>query len=125
QKEHKIMKPLLEDLTYEQLQKCTKKELSERLTELEVPHDKKWTKDELIDLLRAEGGQFDEKEVQAVEAESYVVLHAFKDLEDKCYVYEKNSKYPRKANKEVTKQRVDELSSKKNKLRKQLIKERG
>lgn len=119
------MKPLLEDLTYEQLQKYTKKELSARLTELEVPHDQKWTKDELIDLLRAEGGQFDEKEVQTVEAESYIVLHAFKDLEDKGYVYEKNSRYPRKANKEVTKQRVDELSSNKNKLGKQLIKERG
>src|SRR5699024_882107 len=117
--------PLLEELSYEQLQKCTKKELSERLTELEVPHDMKWTKDELIDLLRAEGGQFDSKEVQAVEAETYVVLHAFKDLEDRGYVYEKNSKYPRKANKEVTKQRVDELLGKDNKIGKQLIKERG
>lgn len=119
------MKPLLEDLTYEQLQKNTKKELSERLTELEVPHDMKWTKDELIDLIRNEGGQFDEKEVQTVEAESYVVLHAFKDLEDRGYVYEKNSKYPRKANKDVTRQRVNELLGKDNKLGKQLIKEQG
>jgi|SRR5699024_7299445 len=119
------MKPHLEDLSYEQLQKYTKKDISERLTELEVPHDKKWTKDELIDLLRAEGGQFDEKEAQAIAAESYIVLHSFKDLEDKGYVYEKNNKYPRKANKNVTKERIKVLSSKNNKIGKQLIKERG
>lgn len=120
------MKPLLlEDLSYEQLQKYTKKELSERLTELEVPHDMKWTKDELIDLIRNEGGQFDEKEVQAVEAESYTVIKSFKDLQDRNYVYEVNEKYPRKSNKNVTKQRVDELLGKDNKIGKQLIKERG
>ena len=118
------MKPL-EDLTYVQLQKRTKKELSERLTELEVPYDQKWTKDELIDLLRAEGGQFDEKEVQAIKSESYTVVNSFKDLEDRGFVYIKGDKYPRKANKDVTKERVNKLLGKNNKLGKQLIKERG
>lgn len=117
------MKPLLEDLSYEELQKCTKKEISDRLNELEVPHDMKWRKDELIDLLRAEGGQFDDREVKGIEPESYTVIHDFKDLQDKGYVYLKGDKYPRKANKDVTKERVNELLGKNNKLGKQLIKE--
>lgn len=117
------MKPLLEDMSYEELQKYTKRELSERLTELDVPHDMKWRKDELIDLLRAEGGQFDHKEVQVIEAESYTVVHSFKDLEDRGFVYIKGDKYPRKANKDVTRERVNELLGKNNKLKKQLIKE--
>lgn len=117
------MKPFLEDLSYEELQKCTKKEISDRLNELEVPHDMKWRKDELIDLLRAEGGQFDDREVKGIEPESYTVIHDFKDLQDKGYVYLKGDKYPRKANKDVTKERVNELLGKNNKLGKQLIKE--
>lgn len=116
------MKPL-EELSYEELQKCTKKEISDRLNELEVPHDMKWRKDELIDLLRAEGGQFDDREVKGIEPESYTVIHDFKDLQDKGYVYLKGDKYPRKANKDVTKERVNELLGKDNKLGKQLIKE--
>lgn len=116
------MKPL-EELSYEELQKCTKKEISDRLNELEVPHDMKWRKDELIDLLRAEGGQFDDREVKGIKPESYTVIHDFKDLQDKGYVYLKGDKYPRKANKDVTKERVNELLGKNNKLGKQLIKE--
>ena len=116
------MKPL-EELSYEELTKLTKKDIGKRLSELEVPYDNKWTKDELIDHLRAEGGQFDEKEVKAIEPETYIVLHSFKDLEDGGFVYIDGEKYPRKANKEVTRQRVNELLSVKNKIGKQLIKE--
>lgn len=117
------MEVFLEDLPFKELQRKTKKEICERLDELEVPHDPKWRKDELIDLLRAEGGQFDDREMKGIEPESYTVVHDFKDLQDKGFVYFKGDKYPRKANKSVTEERVKELLGTNNKIGKQLIKE--
>lgn len=116
------MSELLEELSHEELRKYTKKELSKRLSVLEVKHDIKQTKDELIDLLRAEGGQFDNLDDEYV-GKKYVVLHDFKDLEDKGYVYIKGDPYPRKGNKKVTQERVNELLSTENKMGKPLIKE--
>lgn len=111
----------LEDLSHEELRKYTKKELSERLVDLEVQHSVKQTKDELIDLLRAEGGQFDEPPQYIVD--EYMVICDFKDLEDGGFIYLKGDTYPRKSNKKVTIERINELLSTNNKIGKQLIKE--
>lgn len=120
------MKHFLEDLSHEQLRKYTKDELSDRLTELEVDHNTNQKKDELIDLLRSEGGQFDEMpEDLYVKPETYIVIRDFKDLEDKSFVYLKDDPYPRKGNKKVTQERADELLGKNNKIGKKLIKEQG
>lgn len=53
----------------------------------------------------------------------YQVLHDFTDLEDKNKVYFKGDIYPNPVNKKVTKKRIDELSSNKNKRGIALIKE--
>lgn len=113
----------LENLTHEELRKHTKNELSARLKDLEVEHNPKQSKDELIDLLRAEGGQFDEVPQDLYINQTYTVLHDFKDLQDKGYVYFKGDAYPRKGNKKVTQERADELMLTKNKMGKALIKE--
>ncbi|WP_078597114.1 hypothetical protein [Evansella clarkii] len=53
----------------------------------------------------------------------YIVLHDFTDLEDGDKVYRKDKPYPRPANKKVSKKRLDELSTSKNKIGVPLIKE--
>ena len=53
----------------------------------------------------------------------YEVIHDFKDLEDKNKVYTVGSTFPNPANKKVSKERIKELSSSKNKIGKPLIKE--
>lgn len=50
----------------------------------------------------------------------YVVLKDFKDLKDNNYIYHKGDKYPRKG--KVKKQRIEELSTTKNKRKEILIK---
>lgn len=53
--------------------------------------------------------------------EKYVVIYkAFKDLEDDNYLYKKGDTYPREGLK-PTKKRINELSSKKNKIGEVLI----
>lgn len=61
--------------------------------------------------------------------EKYIVIYErFKDLEDNNYIYKKGDIYPREGL-EPTKERIKELSTKKNKigeiLIKKLIKNRG
>ncbi|GKV64680.1 MULTISPECIES: hypothetical protein [unclassified Sporosarcina] len=53
----------------------------------------------------------------------YEVLHDFKDLEDKGKIYRKGNSFPQPANKKIKKDRIEELSSTKNKLGKKLIEE--
>lgn len=53
---------------------------------------------------------------------SYIVITRFADLADDKYMYEAGDKFPRDGMK-VTKKRLQELSGKKNKARKPLIKE--
>lgn len=54
--------------------------------------------------------------------EKYVVVYdRFKDLEDNDYIYEKGDIYPREGL-ETSKERVKELSTKKNKIGEILIK---
>lgn len=50
----------------------------------------------------------------------YKVIHAFKDLKDKNYIYVENNKYPREGLK-PGKKRIEELLSDKNKIGKPLI----
>lgn len=45
----------------------------------------------------------------------YIVLSPFKDLEDKDKVYQPDEVYPRPANKKVSKERLEELKTKKSK----------
>lgn len=52
----------------------------------------------------------------------YIVVNKFKDLEDNEYLYDVGKLYPHEK-KDVTEERIKELSTKKNKLKKVLIKE--
>ena len=49
------------------------------------------------------------------------VIKAFKDLEDNDYVYEENDIYPRTENKNITKERIEALSTINNKRNEVLI----
>ena len=53
----------------------------------------------------------------------YIVVEDFKDLKDHDHIYRKNDIYPREGKniKEIPKKRIEELSSKKNKRKKVLI----
>lgn len=53
----------------------------------------------------------------------YVVVYDFKDLKDNDRVYIKNDPYPAEGAKKPTADRIKELSSTKNKMKKVLIKE--
>lgn len=52
----------------------------------------------------------------------YVVLHDFTDLQDDKKVYRKGKNFPRPANKKVSKARIEELSTNKNRRGFPLIK---
>ncbi len=53
----------------------------------------------------------------------YEVLQKFVDLQDKKKVYNVGDSFPKPANKKVTEERINELSSENNKRGKALIKE--
>ncbi|WP_239705194.1 hypothetical protein [Mammaliicoccus sp. R-M63] len=53
----------------------------------------------------------------------YEVLQKFIDLQDKKKVYNVGDSFPKPANKKVTEERINELSSENNKRGKALIKE--
>lgn len=53
----------------------------------------------------------------------YEVLHDFRDLQDKEKIYRKGDTYPKPANKKISDERIEELSTSKNRLKKPLIKE--
>lgn len=50
------------------------------------------------------------------------VIKAFKDLEDNEYIYQENDIYPRSENKNITKERIEALSTANNKRSEILIK---
>lgn len=52
----------------------------------------------------------------------YIVVNKFKDLEDNEYLYDVGKVYPHEK-KDISEERIKELSTKKNKLKKVLIKE--
>ncbi|WP_110928415.1 hypothetical protein [Bacillus massiliglaciei] len=54
--------------------------------------------------------------------DKYIVLYDFTDLEDKSKIYRKGDSYPKPATKNISKKRLEELSSTKNKIGLPLIK---
>lgn len=56
-------------------------------------------------------------------AKQYLVKHDFRDLQDKNKIYRAGDTYPSPANKKISAERLDSLSSKKNRLGIQLIEE--
>lgn len=56
---------------------------------------------------------------------TYMVLHDFKDLQDKNKIYIKGDTYPKPSGTIVSDARIKELSSTKNKIGKRLIKEQA
>ncbi|WP_373738533.1 hypothetical protein [Jeotgalibaca porci] len=54
---------------------------------------------------------------------TYIVVHAFKDLEDKKKLYQVGDVYPKPKNKKVSEERLKALSTKENKAGKVLIEE--
>ena len=83
-------------------------------------HGIKYTEDmkkaELEDLLKQE------EELQE-EDKKYVVVHEFKDLEDSGRVYQKDDPYPKNPHLKLTEERIEELTTKNNKIGKVVIKE--
>ncbi|WP_336866392.1 hypothetical protein [Peribacillus frigoritolerans] len=57
------------------------------------------------------------------EKKKYQAIVDFKDLQDKGKIYRKGDTFPKPANKKVEYERLDELLSSKNKLKKPGIKE--
>lgn len=103
-----------------------KDEIIKKLKELDVQFDSKMTKDELKKLLDETLAKGEEEEQTAEKEQApkkYMVIEDFKDLRDKGYIYIKGDLYPREGNKDVTKERIEELSTNKNKRGKPLIKE--
>ena len=52
----------------------------------------------------------------------YIVIHSFKDLQDDNYIYQVGDFYPRKDIKDISDERIEELSGVNNKIGKSLIK---
>lgn len=86
----------------------TVKQIKEELDAQGIEYDSKARKNELLALLYPK---------------QYVVVHDFKDLKDNGAIYTKGDLFPRKENKDVSQDRIDELLSNKNKIGKQLIRE--
>ena len=51
----------------------------------------------------------------------YIVIHSFKDLQDDNYIYQVGDFYPRKDIKDISDERIEELSGVNNKIGKSLI----
>ncbi|OVE34793.1 hypothetical protein CCZ20_24390 [Priestia aryabhattai] len=58
------------------------------------------------------------------EKRKFEVIEDFKDLQDKDKIYRKGDSYPYPANKKVDDERLEELSSKRNKQGRPVIKEK-
>ena len=94
------------------MKNLTVKQIKQQLDELGIEYASNLRKEELLDLLN----EFKFK------TKRYIVIHDFKDLQDKGYVYLKGDKYPREG-KQVSEERIQELMSDKNKIGNPLIKE--
>lgn len=104
----------------------TTAEIKEALDGFGIDYDDKLKKDELLAILEAETEAAPEDKVEETEEmkKEYVVIRDFKDLKDKGKVYIKGDHFPRPVNKEISEERILELSSTKNKIGKALIEER-
>jgi hypothetical protein len=101
----------------------TANEIKQKLDELGVEYDSKTRKDELLILLN----EYSQEEVQeekpqekSPKQKSYEVVHRFKDLRDGNKIYREGDKFNHVGK---TKERIEELSSKNNKIGKVLIEE--
>lgn len=85
------------------MENLTKKEIGKELHKLNIEHDIKQTKEELLDLF----------------PKKYIVVHRFMDLQDNNKIYAEGDEYLYEGK---TKERIKELSTKNNKIGKILIK---
>lgn len=93
----------------------TVKEIKQKLDELGIEYPNNARKEELLELLN--------REVKEEQEKRYVVVYPrWKDLEDNDYIYTKGKPYPREGY-TPTEERINELSTRKNKIGKVLIKE--
>lgn len=106
-------------------------EIKKLLSDAGVPFDEKMKKDDLLQLLEESNltnieedtASSDEAEQLEETQQKYVVVHDFKDLKDNNHIYIKGDPYPRESNQKVSAERIKELSSTNNKMKKVLIKE--
>lgn len=99
-------------------QNMTVAQIKEVLDSFGIEYDKRLRKKDLLEIMNKET-----YENVSSKPKTYVVIHDFKDLEDKNKVYCAGETFPKPANKKISKERIDELSSKNNKIGKVLIKE--
>lgn len=101
-------------------------EIKKQLDELGVEYDSKLNKEGLLELLEkhsASNEDIVEEDIPVVPAKKYVVVEDFKDLKDNDFIYTKDDPYPREGNQNVTEERIQELSTIKNKRNRVLIRE--
>lgn len=98
-------------------------QIKEELTALGIDFDDDMKKAELLQILESETVESVSEVEEKEDPKKYVVVHDFKDLKDKSIVYLKGDIYPRRADSEVSDERILELMSTENKIGKQLIKE--
>ncbi|MCE4052026.1 HeH/LEM domain-containing protein [Bacillus sp. Au-Bac7] len=107
-------------------------EIKKILNDAGVDFDETLKKDELLQLMKdsnlnddVKGGtEASEETIKTEEPQKkYVVVHDFRDLNDGNTIYIKGDIYPRRADSIVDEDRINELSSTKNKLGKVLIQE--
>ncbi|MCM3030387.1 MULTISPECIES: hypothetical protein [unclassified Niallia] len=90
-----------------------KEEVKDYLEIQQAEEPKETTNNELVEEIKEE-----EKPKKG-----YVVVHDFRDLKDNNTIYIKGDIYPRRADAVVEEDRINELASTKNNIRKVLIKE--
>lgn len=134
--------------------KPTIQEIKKKLDDKKIEYKNNMKQDELLDLLNKEqkkqenstesveskvgndeekqesdvaedsGGEHQEEQAKE-KPKQYVVLHDFKDLQDRDIVYIKDEIYPKRADSDISEERIQELMSDQNKIGKPLIKEQG
>lgn len=93
-------------------------EIKKELDKLNIQYDSKAKKDELLKLLNKHKNKDADKKTN----KKYVVVYPkWKDLEDGGYIYRKGDVYPRKGYK-PSKERIEQLTTKNNKIGEILIK---
>lgn len=117
--------------------KLTVDEIKEKLDEKKIDYKSNMNRDELINLLNENPNEAEKEtseqdtdtpaEDNKVEKEEkpkqYIVIHDFKDLQDRNIVYIKDDFYPKRADSVISDERIQELMSDQNKIGVPLIKE--
>ena len=122
--------------------RLTVDQIKEKLNELGVEYDSDMLRDDLLELLekhetadtnqegssddtdgQEENKSSEDAEENETEKKQYVVVHAFKDLQDNNTVYKAKDIYPRRSDYVPDNDRLEELLSDKNKQGRPVIKE--